>query len=83
MHEQANTRKSDQGNGGLMSQPRSQTSAVAPTDQVRAHELTEAAHCTISKLAEGGQSGTSHAIPGDNTGTDDRRIGQSRAWSKL
>jgi hypothetical protein len=26
------------------SQPGSQTSAVAPTDQVRAHELTEAAH---------------------------------------
>jgi hypothetical protein len=55
------------------SQPGSQTSAVAPTDQVRAHELTEAAHSPISKLAEGGQSGTSHAIPGDNIGTDDRR----------
>jgi hypothetical protein len=43
MHEQANTRKSDQEIYGLMRASLDQTSAVAPTDQVR-HELTEAAH---------------------------------------
>jgi hypothetical protein len=43
MHEQANTRKSDQEIYGINeSQP--DADAVAPTDQVRAHELTEAAH---------------------------------------
>jgi hypothetical protein len=49
------------------SQPRSQTSAVAPTDQVRAHELTEAGLVPINKLADGGQAGTSPAILGGTT----------------
>jgi hypothetical protein len=55
---------------------------VAPTDQVRAHELTEAAHLPFNKLAEGGQSGTSHAIPEGTTQalmTDE--IGQSKGDS--
>jgi hypothetical protein len=50
MHEQANTRKSDQEIYGINEPAWITDSAVAPTDQVRAHELTEAAHCPSTNL---------------------------------
>jgi hypothetical protein len=57
--------------------------AVAPTDQVRAHELTEVAHSYPSTNLLKVDRGTSHAIPEGTTQalmTDE--IGQSRATAE-